>query len=82
MADSVAEVPGQLTEPIEVHFLTERLAQILPGERLEVEVVVPGPRAQFVQEALVANNQRAAPEGVVTEGQRRVVEYAHVDRAL
>src|SRR6267142_1041570 len=60
--------------------LTERLAQILPGERLEVEVVVPGPRAQLVQEHLVAHHQRAAPEGVVTEGQRRVVEHAHVDR--
>src|SRR5712691_3369518 len=61
--------------------LTERLPQVLPGERLEVEVVVPRPRAQLVQERLVAHYQRATLEGVVAERQRRVVEHAHVDRA-
>src|SRR3989441_5660413 len=61
--------------------LTERLAQILSGERLEVEVVVPGPRAQLVQELLVAHHERAPLEGVVAERQGRVVEHAHVDRA-
>src|SRR6266436_2242778 len=61
--------------------LTERLAQVLPGERLEVEVVVPRPRTQLVQERLVAHHQRAALKGVVTKRQWRVVEHAHVDRA-
>src|SRR5918996_3820631 len=60
--------------------LTERLAQILPGEGLEVEVVVPRACTQLVQERLVAHNQRATLEGMVAECQRRVVERAHVDR--
>src|SRR5213593_671542 len=61
--------------------LTERLTQILPGERLEVEVVVPGPRAQLVQELLVAHHEWAPLEGVVAERKRCVVQHAHVDRA-
>src|SRR5713101_5576590 len=61
--------------------LTERLAQILSGERLEVEVVVPGPRTQVVQEPFVTHHQRAPLKGVVPQRERRIVEHAHVDRA-
>src|SRR5262245_38379126 len=59
--------------------LTERLAQVLPSERLEVEVVVPGPRSQLGKERLVARHQRAPLQGVIAKRQRRVVERAHVD---
>src|SRR3989442_6963517 len=47
--------------------LTERLAQILSGKWLEVEVVVPGPRAQLVQEPFVTHHQRAPLKGMVAE---------------
>src|SRR5215831_3848148 len=58
--------------------LTEHLAQVLPSERLEVQVVVPGASAEFVQELFVACHERAPLERVVAERKRRVVEHVHV----
>src|SRR6266704_2182280 len=60
--------------------LTERLAQVLSGEREEIEVLVPGPSAQLVQELAVADHERLPLEHMVAEGQRGVGERSDIDR--
>ena len=49
--------------------LNEGLAQVLPGEREEVEVLVPRPRAHLVRELGVADHEWR--NGSLSEGEGR-----------
>jgi hypothetical protein len=43
--------------------------------------LISRPRPHLVEKIRIADDEQAAPERVIAEGQRGIVESAHVDRS-